>query len=198
MPLDVEPPAPIDIERLVWWALGRGRPGGLPWRDEAVLSFDRGLTARPRRKPRGNWTLVFAGAGTVQGQAPRRVVLDAIPDGDAARVVAAVKALPAAASALVIRHGRSHTRPGWTERIETAAPTWAAPGRPTIRYADPYRRALPYCPLRIAVSEVVTEAAICRYEAWWGGLAALRRELDGQLARWRISGFAAPERPWEI
>ncbi len=189
------PQAPIDIEALVRWALQPGRTGGLAWRDEAALSFDRGVTARPRRRARGSWSLVIAGAGRVGGT-PRRIVLAPSAESDAELVIAAIRALPAAAAALVIQHGRHRTRPGWTDRVEERSPRWAAPGRPVILFADPFRRAQPFCPLTIKIIEMITERAISRYSAWWEGLATLVGALDGRLRRWRVSGFAAPERPW--
>jgi hypothetical protein len=196
MDLGFGAPAPIDVERLVQWTLAPGRSGGLVWRDEAALAFDRGCTAKPRRAVRGNWALAIA--GTVR-RPPRRVVIEATADGDASAVLAAIRALPSGlAASLVIHHGRWRTRPGWTETVVRHMPHWAAPGRPCIRYAGGTKdRTRPYCPLRIIVEQVVTERAICRYELWWQALAGLHAALDDRLERWRINGFAAPARPWE-
>jgi hypothetical protein len=68
--------------------------------------------------------------------------------------------------------------------------------RPVILHADPWRRAQPYFPLTIKVSESPTRAIapICRLVAKHG--VSLAGSLEGALRRWRISGFAAPERPW--
>lgn len=187
-------PARIDVEQLAQWALAPGRAGGIPWRDQAVLAFDHGCTAQLRRAARGSWALVIA--GTVNTPV-RRVEIQAIPDDDAGRVLAAIRALSPVAASLVIHHGRQRTRPGWIETVETLHPRLSPSGRPWIAYEDPKRRAQPYCAMEIHTREEVTEAAIRRYRAWWGGLLLAAEFLVGRLERWQVSGFAAPETPWE-
>jgi hypothetical protein len=187
------PPTRVDVERVVQWALQPGKAGGIPWREGAALAFDLGVTAKPRRRQRGGWALVIAGGVKTP---IRRVELEAVADDDAGRVMDSIRALPGNVASLVIHHGRYCTRPGWTERVENRAPRLGPSGRPWVEYADPRRRMQPYCPLLVTHEWVVSDAAISRYRAWWGGLLIVAEAIRGRLDRWEVSGFAAPQTPW--
>lgn len=184
---------PVDIEHLIQWAVSR--TGRLPWEGtrDVDLFFDRGLTAKPRRRPPGNWIIAAACAGMRFGSG-RVMAPKMVPGGDAERVIAEIKALPADQAALVLRHGRQRSRPDWMEGIE--------PRRVERRIYPKRRGKRTHRPVVIWIWEpeppTVVAAARAAYRSWHDGLATVAARLDGQLDRWSPRGPVVLREPWLV
>jgi hypothetical protein len=181
-----------DIEVVVQWAVARS--GRLPWdnaRDQE-LSFDRGLTVRPKRRAPGSWALAEACAGlTYQGR-PLKAVMHPGPDAD--RVLAAIRRLDPAAAATVLSCARAGIRPDCMLGIE--------PRRVAVVLSwRKGRRKGGHRPIVKMQWEPCAPEAIClaraTYERWHAAMRVLSIALKGTLEAWEINGFAAPLRPWE-
>lgn len=177
-----------DIEVLVQWAISF--TGNLPWRNptDNDLAIDHGWTCVPKAT-RG----LYQQSGGVLLKASGGI------SGDAALIVAAIKALPAAMAAQVITHAREQTRPnplvGITPiRIEKTVAWRKAKKKPGRKKG--------HRPVKITVWYPCGPEAICAaradYALWHEGLSLLVTSLTGRLEHCRLSGFAAPARPWEI
>lgn len=182
---------PIPIDRLVEWALVNEAAG-------AGASVEGFLYA------------TGSNAGTCAGFLERGGVLidggnaawisGARSDVDALDVWAAIHDLEPEARGLVMRHGRSCTRP---DPVADASPRLVASvdvdrGRPRLSPAwDRNRNRLPqYCYLSAewTAEEINDRRRI--YSAWWRGLDRLRGILVAHgLRRWEPIRPAAPEQP---
>jgi hypothetical protein len=187
-----------DIEAVVQWALSR--TGRLPWSNphDSELSLDRGLTAQPRRKPRGHWYLVEACAGLNFGAA--RVVMMKNPGADAAMVIEAIKALPPEQSSLVLSFARSKSRPNALVGVEPRQITKIVSWRKAAKLRRKKHKGR-HKPVTITVWEPCDPGAICAaraaYAAWHAGMMALVTTLKGELKRWPHLEFSVSATPWE-
>lgn len=176
-----------DIEALLQWAVSRS--GRLPWyRDDWRELTLNPYTARPRRKPIVSWTLAQACAGLTIGGRPVPARMQ--PGPDAHRVLAAIQALDdPATAAIVIACARGKIRPDWMEGIE--------PRRvmSTRRHRKKHRRVV-HCEWAPCSPEDVRLARLA-YSRWHAALLLLADRLDGELAGWLVTGFAAPVEPWQ-
>lgn len=178
---------PIDAEALITWALKRS--GRLPWTciRDAELSFDQGLTARPRRPPDVSWTIAEACAGLRFSGRGARPLMD--PGPDAVRVLAAIGMLEPAAAALVIACGRAGIRPDWMQGVVPRQ----VPGR-RKRCRKKHRK------ITVMVWEPCSpeslRAARDDYRRWRAGVATVARQLENALEAWEIAGIFAPVDPW--
>ena len=183
---------PIDIEHLVQWAIGR--TGRLPWEGtrDVELFFDRGLTAKPRRRPPTSWVIAEACAGMRLGSG-RALAPKKVPGNDAERVIEGIKALPADQAGLILRHGRARTRPDCMIGIE--------PRRVEKKIYPKKRRKRAHRPVIVFVWEPEAPATIAaareEYRRWREGLGILAAGLRG-LERWRICGPEAAAEPWGV
>lgn len=180
---------PIDIEALVYWALSR--TGRLPWdraRDKE-LAFDRGVTAKPRTAPPGNWALAEACAGLKLGNnRPLPAHID--PGPDAHRVLAAIRALDPKSASLVLACGRTQIRPDWMEGIE---PRQVEKRRSWRRCKGGQSR------IRLVWEPCHPDAIRAAHESytrWHEALITLAFRLRDGLDGWQINGLAAPAEPW--
>jgi hypothetical protein len=128
---------------------------------------------------------------------------------DAAVMYDAVMALPAEACMLIIKHGRSATRPEWHEE---GPGHWVTPvdkhGRPKKIWRNPstQRGFLGYAPQElVGTHPAVVEEARRTYCVWWLGLCDLIGLLngpdglvdhealkpDGAMPPWMVEGRAA-------
>lgn len=178
----------VDIEMLLQWALAR--TGRLPWCgvQERELAFDRGCTARPRRREQAGWALAEACAGLRLGNGrPLPAMME--PGPDALRVLAAVRRLddPQIAG-VVVACARARIRPDWMPGVEPAqVRRWV---RCRKRHRAVVRLVWEPC------DPAAIRAARELYAGWQRALLRLAAELDGQLDGWRINGLAAPAAPW--
>lgn len=178
---------PIDAEALIQWALTQ--TGRLPWlnANDRELSFDQGLNAKPRRKPRNGWTLAQACAGIRLGRyglvAPMRR-----PTSDASAVLAAIRRLPPAAAGLVIACGRGGIQPDWMPGVVPVE-------RKVVRRVGKKRRRMVFREW-VPCSPEAIRAARAVYREWWDAVAAVAREVEGQLECWEVDGFCALPQPW--
>jgi len=195
--------APVsgDIETIVQWAIKR--TGRLPWSNstDAELSLDRGLTAQPRRKPRGRWYLVEACAGLNFGFG--RVYPMKTPGSDAAMVIEAIKRLPAEQASAVLMFARARRRPDWVEDLPLPRPVYRADKAGEVKvvrhkgWGRKKRNVPPYCPLHWPLDPEAICAARRVYSLWHAGMTRLAQLLDGELTRWRNVHFAARPAPWD-
>ena len=197
-----EPILAADIETVVQWALSR--TGKLPWsnpRDEE-LSLDRGLTAQPKRKPRGSWLLVYACAGLKLG-GHRPIVPVMSPGTDAAMVIEAIKRLPAEQASAVLMFARAARRPDWIENPPGPRPIYRQGSKDEVKIirhkgsGRKKRNVPPYCPLYWPLDPEAICAARRAYSLWHAGLTRLCAALSGQLKRWPSIGFDVSSAPWE-
>lgn len=178
----------VDIEWMVTYALARS--GRLPWSrpGDQALSYDRGLTARPRRRAPGSWALAEACAGLRIG-AGREVPATMTPSGDVAIVIEAIKRLHPRAASLILACGRAHIRPDYTVegRVEPTKVLKSVKCRKRKRRID-----------RMVwdVDPEAIRAARAAYTAWHDGLHHLTLLLAGRLSGFRINGLSAPAEPW--
>ena len=180
---------PIDIEALIQWAIGR--TGSLPWEiarpDE--LAFDRGLTANLRRRPSGNWVLAEACAGLTHRGRPLMARMSPGPDG--AIVIDAIKSLPPATAAIVLRCARAGIQPDWMDVVPKLVP----------KRVYGKRRGKKRHRATIAMVWTVDPEAICAarrlYSMWHEGIERVADMVSGELQGFRINGFAAAAAPWE-
>jgi hypothetical protein len=192
-PLQDAPRLPIDIERLVQWAVARS--GKLPWdrtRDRE-LAFDRGLTARHRRRPRTIWLLAEATAGLSFGRgrsAPARMT----PSPDAEQVFAAIKRLDPAVVASVIACARSKIRPDWMPGVEPKL----VPREVSRKHKRGHRRKLQVRLVWEPCDPAVVRAVRDQYGRWHKALSTLLSALRGALDGWELTGFEAPSEPWLV
>lgn len=170
-------PAPIDIEDLLQLALQQ--PVYRPFRvvSERALAYNYGYTAVPK--------------GCHGGFAGGEVLLRVPAGADAAAVVAAVNALDPWTRAIVRRCAVGGTRPDWFEGV-------GAPRRVAVMKRHKRRHR------KVKVGErwePCSPQAICAareiYARWHSAVTRLAEVLRGRLTDWRITGFAAPESPWE-
>lgn len=176
-----------DIEAAVQWAISF--TGNLPWRNptDDDLALDHGWTCVPKATRglyRQSGGLLLKASGGISG--------------DAAIIVAEIKALPARMAALVIDHAREQSRPNplvgvIPERIERTV-SWRKAKRKRGRKAG-------HRPVKQLVWFPCSPEAICAaredYTLWHEGLNRLVATLSGKLTYCRISGFFASSRPWE-
>lgn len=184
------PPALVDIEALVQTIL-MPRPS-LPWArdDDRELSLDRGVTARPRRRPRVSWFEAEACAG-MRFHTPRTRRPARDPGPDAARVIAAIRRLDPRAAAMVIACGRNRVRPDWMPGVEPRL----------VERRRSHRRCKPGQKRSYQIWEPCSPDAVRlvrdAYAVWYKGLVALMTALDDTLDTYRVTGLEAPARPWE-
>lgn len=180
-------PLPVDIEFVVSWAVARS--GRLPWDNarDTELMFDQGLTAKLRRRPPSDWQLSQALAGVRRERRPLRPMM--VPSGDAERVIAAIKRLPAAAASTVLICGRGKIRPDCMLGI--------VPVRVPRLVRCKKRHQLVTRMFWEPRDPASIRAARDIYAAWHAAMRRLVDELQGTLDAWQINGFAAPARPWE-
>lgn len=182
---------PVDIELIVQWALEpRGR---LPFdrADDKELAFDRGVTVKPRKKPRGSWALAEACAGLRLGSGRPLHAYPTAPRPDAERIIDAIRQLPPAAAATVIACGRGRIRPDWMEGVEPRQVVKKRSHR-KCRNGQPRTRLVwePCTPDEIRAAHAI-------YSRWHAALLLLADRLRGTLERFEINGFGAPAEPWE-
>lgn len=180
----------VDIEELVQIALARGAT--LPWvrDDERELSFDRGLTVCPRRRPKVTWFEAEACAGLSFGTPrPRHPRRD--PGTDAARIIAAIRRLDPRAAAMVIACGREKMRPDWKPGIEPRQVERKRSWRKCRRGQKRTHQVWEPC------SPAAVQAARNAYSQWRAALVRLSAALDGVLDGYQIAGIGAAAAPWE-
>ena len=187
-------PQPIDIEKLLQWAVARS--GRLPWLRDGwrELSMNRGLTARPRKREFVGWEQAQVYALTVSGRG-RPLPARMIPGPDAQRVLAAIQALDdPATAAVVLACARAKIHPDWMPGIEPKRVLRPVYGHKRNRK----RRGRPVMvPTWEPCSPSDVRAARTAYSQWHKALSEIADRLDGQLAAWRIDGIAADSAPWE-
>lgn len=186
--------APIDAERLVEWA----------FRDEAVDSFPGDDAFRLGLGSNAAAAATFCALGTViDGGRYKWARGPGSVSDDAVAVFSIVSALPAAVRSLVIRHARAGTRPDHGgDLVPRLGPVLDDRGRVVVSPGhDAARNEIPrYCPVRCAVSVGEVNARRAGYAAWWEGLNVVALHFGARpqlLARWRVTGLAAPARPVE-
>ncbi|WP_196258581.1 hypothetical protein [Pelagibacterium limicola] len=173
----------MDVERLVTWAM-----------------VEQGL----------GWAMSGGGSGARTGYAALGTRIDGgtigppsislLSDDDAVIVRDAIVALDERVGELVLRHGRTGTRPDWCEegpgywRQKTGAN-----GHPAWHYAKPGDRRSQ----RTAVMEFIgwPEKDVVRwrkdYTDWWDGLAGLVDIVNGRMASHEATGPRVSRTPWE-
>lgn len=181
----------IDVEFLVQWAVARS--GRLPWdrtRDRE-LAFDRGLTAKYRRRPPANWSLAAACAGIrIEGRAVPALMQ---PGPDVVRVIEAIKRLDGGVAEVVIACARAKRRPDWFEGIEPQRVARTIyPRRRNGRLAHRQVTLMVWSPCDPGKIRAARQV----YAAWHAALGRLAGELDGRLDAWQVNGFRAPASPW--
>lgn len=200
LPLAVPAKPRVSVEMLLRWAFAPGRDGGAAWRVDAGLAFDQGLTARPRRRAAGSWTLAEACAGMRFGRGPA-LDMGATADADAVLVASAVAALPGAVAERVRAHARAGSRPDWLDtekRLEgvfTANRPGARVGK--VEWTNNRHKKVQFCRLQLVIRRDLTDASKRRWRDWRGALAEIDRRLAGRLARWELNGYLPIEDPWK-
>ena len=204
-PLPAREVISLDIELILQWALTQ--TGHLPWsRDrDTDLMFDKGLTAKPRKRPPINWTIAMACAGLKLGT-ERPLPATMTPSGDAEIIIEAVKRLPSRQASLILACARAQIRPDWTVNGHAEArrhekSCWEKKSVPQKKgWSKKWKKARVGRP-HLKVWYDPTPEAICAardaYTLWHDGICHLMTELRGHLSRFKINGFSAPERPWE-
>ena len=190
--------ARISIEALLQWAFAPGREGGAIWKADAQLSMDQGLTAKPRRRPRGSWILAEACAG-MRFASPRAVTVCATTDRDAHHVVSAIEMLPSRIAEKIRRHARAKTRPDWLDTEARLERVLSPKGKPLIAPTNNRHRNIFWCPLKLVIDRNLTETSQKRWSEWRHGLEALQSRLvDNTLERWIVNDYLPPEAPWNL
>jgi hypothetical protein len=186
----------ISIEALLHWAFSPGREGGQTWKVDPMLSMDQGLTARPKRRPRGSWILAEACAGMkLKSVAPLHI--QAVSDEDADTVARMVALLPARIAEKIRHHARSKTRPDFLDTYRRWGPTLnPRTGKVIIGWTNNRFKKAQVCWLKETVERSLTEASKKRWSDWSKALQTLQSRLDGRLARWDINLNLPPEEPW--
>jgi hypothetical protein len=122
---------------------------------------------------------------------------------DASLVHDVVTAMGGAACGLVIKHGRTGTRPDFLgDGPSRFVPAAGAPlHSPIVENYDKRRnRIAPYCPvIWHDAAESIVEARR-RYGIWHAALAGIAEDLVRHVDRLKshqVTGFAAPARPWQ-
>jgi hypothetical protein len=185
---------PIDVERLVQWALAdqAAEAGG-------SLAGEYGWLAASGSNAASVAT--FAALGVRVDGGRHKAAGGARVHSDALDVVGVIYTLPPLMRDLVRRHGRSCTRPDcWPEARPTLGPVLDDNDRPAVSPGwDHWRNPLPrYCPIGWAVTADEINAVRARYSAWHDGLcriAGYYQGNPGRLARWSVRGPLAPGRP---
>lgn len=182
---------PIDIERLVTWALrdqGLGWTGGGQGGDSLA-----GLAELGTRVDRSN-----------QGGGLPPPGIGLCDNDDALAVRRAIDLLPAEARALVVLHGRIATRPEFGEEgYGKPAQLMNKRDQPMWLYRDPKNRrgkigpALDWRAYDHHVAQIDYERA--QWTAWREALVALRLVLvkEGALAEHQPTGPIVPAQPWK-
>ena len=191
-----KPKTAIDIERAAQWAVEATGP--LPWdrTPERELAFDQGLTARPRRRARGNWALAEACAG-LRLNTGRALPARRTPGSDAELILDAIRRLDPKTAATILACARGKTRPDWMQGVEPVQVEKKQSWR-KVKKGHPRSRKIWIDPLtgkRCHPDEI--RAAREVYTRWHAGLTALARALDGKLSGFIINGLSAPASPWE-
>lgn len=96
------------IERVMQWVFAEQRCR-MPWSVDRTLAFNQGLTARPRKASESGWATSEMCAGVAKGKTRMRLAVPTHPEAEI--VLECVKRLPARSAALIITHGRNHSRP---------------------------------------------------------------------------------------
>lgn len=177
---------PIDVENLIQWAMLQ--TGRFPWYGvrDMDLSYNQGLTVRPRRRPIVPWEIAEACAGISHNGRP--LLARRMPSGDAEAVLSAIKHLHPAVAAVVIACARSKIRPDWMEDIEP------------VQVIQHKRHRTKHRSVSVLVWKPCDPMAILAareiYTRWYGALNSVRERLDGVLDSWEIVSFSAPSEPW--
>jgi hypothetical protein len=192
-------PRPIDIEELLQIVVATDR--SLGWRRDGdrELSYDRGITAKPRKRPHVGWIEASASAGgSVKIPAGRGAVMaHTKPDPDCEAVLAALDRLDAWTQSVITANARAKRRPDWMEGVEprlVAKRSYAK--RRKKRGAGRYRK--PVTKMVWTIDPAVIRAAREIYSRWHVGLERLIPMLEGELSGFRINGLTAPSTPWEM
>lgn len=199
-PLPAREVIALDIELILQWAMTQ--TGHLPWsRDrDTELMFDKGLTAKPRKRPPVNWTIAMACAGLKLGT-ERPLPATMTPSGDAEIIIDAVKRLSPRQASLILACARAHIRPDFTVQAEIDKQRYAEPVERSKKCWQKKRTCKRPKKAYLKRWHDPTPEAICAarsaYLLWWYGVWIVLAALQGRLSRFRINGFAAPERPWE-
>ena len=188
--------ARISIEALLHWAFAPGRTGGTAWQVNPALSLDKGLTYRPKRRPRVTWLLAEACAG-MRVSSGVGMKISALSDDDAALVGSAVNALPLRLAERVRLHARGKSRPDWMDTEKRLERILNPNGKPVIAYSNNRYKKAQYCPLQIVFDRRLTEASKQRWMEWRDALVTLSAHLDDGLARWTINDYLPPKEPWK-
>ncbi len=181
----------IDVEHLLQWAVQR--TGKLPWsRDgEGDLSFDHGLTAKLRRRPKIGWATAQVTAGL--WRAGRPLSASVTPHGDIAVVIDAIKHLPPAIAAMVLACARSGIRPDWMPGVE---PKMVQKHLYKRRHGKRRGRHVPHLVMVWDIEPATVRAARDAYAQWHQALTAMAVVLPASLSRWQVRGIGAPASPW--
>ena len=173
---------PVDIERLLWWAMEQ--TGYLPWKGVSPreLMFDHGYTVLPRGCSRE-----YHGGGTLL----RRAV-----DEDAATVIAAIMALDPVIAGVVIRCAREKIRPDWMPGVEPKQVQRPISWRKGRRKRGKRGHRAVFVTVWEPCDPAAIRAARAAYEDWHEAVNALAAGLAGMLIDWKIKGFRAPRLPW--
>lgn len=169
-------PAAIDVEDLVVWA----------FRDQKIEAVARGLRpGTPTWSADSSLAEVLAlGTRVDTTSAGARFVAIHCKE-DAAVVFDAAMALPAEARMLVVKHGRTGTRPEWHEE---GPGEWVQPldrhGEPKKLWRDPAKQRgfLGYAPKELdGTHPNIVEEARRAYCVWWLGLTDMVELLNQPL-----------------
>lgn len=186
MPIPPHKRIGVDAESLLQWAVER--TGRLPWHGirDMELSYNQGLTARPRRRPIVEWEIAEACAGIRHNGRP--LLATRTPSGDAETVLSAIKHLDPAIAAIVIACARSKIRPDWMEGV---VPIQVKQHK---RHRTKHRRVTvlvwkPCDPQMVLAARDV-------YSRWHHAVSGICDVLNGMLEEWEITGFVAPQEPW--
>lgn len=171
----------VDVERLVTWAL---RDQGLGW--AMYGEADSGVG--------------FAELGTRIDTSGVRAPSIALQTDDDAHVVRAVLLrLPDEAADLVVRHGRIGGRPDWCEEgVGGYVQRKSANGKLAWIYEKPGDRRSKKHPVMEWQGWRPEQVEFWRatYSLWWQALADMVDPLNRELATHRVTGPAAPKKPW--
>lgn len=185
-----------DAEVVLQWAVAQlGKR--LPWSSvrPQELEFNRGQTARLRRRQPTSWSIAAATAGMIRPVrpiAPRLVK----PGQDANLIIATIRQLDPWSSSIVMVCARGERRPDWMEGVEprlVEKRVYGKNGKGRRRRSGRAQVIQVWEPCSPATVAAVREV----YARWHQAVRSIAEALTGRLAEWKITGFAAPERPWE-